>query len=383
MSRPEVLVLGQGWSPDDPGGLNRYVRDLLEAFAEEEPLRAVVLGPAGDVPPGVIVAGDAREPLVRRALRFARAARHAGARVAVVDSHFALYALLPVLGPLRRRAQVAHFHGPWAAESAAQGRGGAAADRARAAIERLVYRRADAVVVLSAAFGDLVCRRYAVDPGRVEVIPPGVDLDRFAPGSRAAARERLGLPADARVAVAVRRLDPRMGLGVLLDAWPTVAGRLAGPSLLLVGGEGPLRAELEARVAQVGLAGRVRLLGRVAEEELALLYRAADVAVVPTLALEGFGLVCLEALACGTPVVATDVGGLPEALAGLPGQPLIAAGDAGALAARLVGALDGSAPLADAAACRAHAQRFTWGRAVARHRALYARVTGGTPGAAV
>src|SRR5205807_5699025 len=136
------------------------------------------------------------------------------------------------------------------------------------------------------------------------------------------------------VVAAVRRLVPRMGLDVLLDAWQA----LGSPGVLAIGGDGPLRPELEARGDE-----SVRFLGRLSDDDLVALYSAADVTVVPSLALEGFGLVVLESLACGTPVVVSDAGGLPEAVAGLDASLVVPAGDAGVLAARLRGLLPDAA----------------------------------------
>ena len=126
-----------------------------------------------------------------------------------------------------------------------------------------------------------------------------------------------------------------MGIDVLLDSWAARGGELPPGSTLLVVGDGPLAGELEARAARPPLAGSVRLLGRVRDRELVEVYRAADVAVLPTLAVEGFGLVVLEAAACGTPSIVTDVGGLSEAAAPLDRSLVVPAADAGALADRL------------------------------------------------
>ncbi|HSX21689.1 MAG TPA: glycosyltransferase, partial [Gaiellaceae bacterium] len=108
------------------------------------------------------------------------------------------------------------------------------------------------------------------------------------------------------------------------------------------------------------------------EADLPDLYRAADVSVVPSLELEGFGLTVLESLACGTPVIATTGGGPAEALAPLDRSLLVPPGDTDALADRLRSAREGALP--DTRACRAHAERFSWHRAAALNREAYARV---------
>lgn len=361
-----ALLLGMGWSPNQPGGLNRYVRDLWTALEDAGVrVKGVTLGPATGAPDGLVVPAMATDPLHQRLLAVLRACTAAGQAVDLVDAHFALYALLPVFGPLHDRPLVVHFHGPWGAESEASGAGRISV-MARRAIERAVYRRARRLIVLSPAFRRVLVEQYGIAPWRVRVLPPGVDLATFVPGDRRAARERLELPEDAWIAATVRRLVPRMGLDVLLDAWAKVDG-----GLLLIAGDGPQREELELRSARLGLGQRVRFLGRVSDGELVDLYRASDVTVVPSMALEGFGLVILESLACGTPVVGSTMGGIPGALAGLDRSLLVPAGDAERLAERLRTAHDGTHPLPDARSCRAHAETFSWPSAAAATRRVY------------
>ncbi len=358
-----------GWFPDDTGGLNRYFRGLLDALASiDASTSAVVLGPAHGVPTRVKVAGHSEEMLLRRLLAFARAAWRRPSPD-VVDAHFAPYALLPAMfGPLRKLPLVVHFHGPWALEGRVGG------DRAfvavaKALIERAVYRRADEAVVLSRAFGRVLVDRYGVSPWRVNVIPPGVDLQRFSPGDRDQARRELNLPSDAWVVLTVRRLVARMGLEVLLDAWRALS--ITDGTLLIVG-DGPLRAELEQRSP-----ANVRFIGRVADDALPAYYRAADVLAVPSRSLEGFGLVVLESLACGTPVIVTDVGGLPETVNGLEGDLIVPARNPQALGQRLADAASGSKPLPTPEQTRAHAETFKWPEVAERHRAVYRRAVSG------
>jgi glycosyltransferase involved in cell wall biosynthesis len=303
-------------------------------------------------------AGKVDSPLAVRLLRYWLAAGRLASQVDVVDAHFALYALLPVrFGALRRAPLVVHFQGPWADESA-EGRGQPNV-AARRLIEKLVYRRADEIVVLSGAFRQILVERYGVSPWRVHVVGPGVDLEMFRPGDSAKARANLGIDPGDRVAVAVRRLVPRMGIDLLLDAWAEVAEGNSDRRLLLVG-EGPLRSELSGRARALGISESVRFVGRVSDELVRDCYRAADMSIVPSVALEGFGLVVLESLASGTPPVVTDVGGLPEAVVGLDPSLTVPAGDAGALARRLQAAFEGTAPLPDEATCRRYASKFSW-----------------------
>jgi glycosyltransferase involved in cell wall biosynthesis len=365
-------MLGKGWFPAQLGGLDRYYRDLLDHLPEAT---GIVVG-AASAPHGRVIGVSAHErPLPVRLLAVWRAARRAAGRADVVDAHFALYALAPLwLGRLRRAPVVLHFHGPWADESVAAGDGSQARRRARRVLERAAYRRADQVVVLTSAFRRILVERYGVAPWDVHVEPPGVDLARFAPGPADEARRRLDLATHGFVAASVRRLVPRMGLDLLLDAWTIALDRLPPGCTLLIAGDGPLRDALADRASALG--GRVRLLGRVADEQLADVYRAADVAVVPTLEHEGFGLVVIEAAACGTPSIVTSVGGLPEAVAGLDTSLVVAPGNAEALAERLVRARR-ERPTRQAS--RAHAERFDWAAVAERHRAIAGRAARRAP----
>ena len=155
----------------------------------------------------------------------------------------------------------------------------------------------------------------------VTVVPPGVDAGRFVPlddEGRAKARALFDLPIDARVVVSVSRLVPRKGMDVLIEA----AGRLAAERtdlVVAIGGSGRDRARLDRLVARTG--APVRLLGRVPDADLPALYGCADVSTMlcrnrwAGLEQEGFGIVFLEAAACGVPQVAGDSGGAAEAVA--------------------------------------------------------------------
>jgi glycosyltransferase involved in cell wall biosynthesis len=373
---PGTLLLGAEWFPEDLGGLNRYFRTLVVGLIDEGmPVRGVVRGPAADAPPEVRAVTPG--PLVRRTWRFALEARALARSADLVDAHFALYTLLPLgCGMLADRPLVVHFHGPWADESALAGGESALTLTAKRGMERYVYRRADVVVALSRAFANLVVDRYGVASDRVRVIPPSIDLDHFTPGPRHTARGALRLPADAFIGVSVRRMVPRMGLDVLLDAWSLLAARSDTDPVLLLAGQGDQQSALERRARRLGIAPMVRFLGRVSDDALVDLYRAADVSIVPSLDLEGFGLVALEALACGTPVIASRIGGLPEALDGLEPDLTVRPGDPAALAGRLASLKEEPALLTDPGRWRSHASRFSVAAMVARHRDVYREAAG-------
>jgi glycosyltransferase involved in cell wall biosynthesis len=364
-------LLGGEAFPDTPGGLNRYFDDLFRLLDEagEQP-RAVVVGPAAAPVPGTAVVE--RGALPSRLWRFSSQVRQMAAGAGVIDAHFALYAALPVLSnSLAGRPLVVHFHGPWAEESEAVGERSPARLLAKRRLESFVYRRARAVVVLSHAFKRLLVERYRISPWRVHVVAPAVDLERFQAGDPAAARSALGLPAAGFTALTVRRLVPRMGVDVALKAWSRLP-----EGLLVVAGEGPERPRLEDLARELGLAERVRFMGRVAEASLPDLYRAADVSLIPSRGLEGFGLVALEALACGTPVITSDAGGLPEAMAGLGPDLVVPSGDDQALESRLERARLDRSSLPSPEACRAHAEGFSRDRLATRHREIYAQARG-------
>jgi glycosyltransferase involved in cell wall biosynthesis len=371
-----ILMVGHEWFDDNPGGGGRYLADVARGLAARgHEITALVprLDPA--TPAAAEIDGVAVRRFPMRggaAAMIAGMARAVPAVVAergpfdVVHSHFALAGLAPLWHPaLARARRVCQFQGPWAGESAVEGAGRLSA-AAKYGIERAAYARCDRFITLSEAFKDLLARDYGVDPARITAIPAGVDVDRFAPApDRAALRAALGL-GPGPVAFTMRRLVRRMGLEVLVAAWAKAVDALPD-ARLLVAGTGPLRAELEAQAEGLGLADRLRFLGRVSDEVAIAHYQAADLTVVPTLTLEGFGLITVESLACGTPVVGTTAGATPEILGPLDARLLVPPGDVEALAERLRTLLAEPGARPDREACRDHVlAHYTWPRVIAR-----------------
>jgi D-inositol-3-phosphate glycosyltransferase len=181
----------------------------------------------------------------------------------------------------------------------------------RPRVEAEVVRCADLVVASTFEERDQLVRHYGADPTRVEIIAPGVDHRVFFPGDRVAARRHVGLPPGPMM-LFVGRIQPLKGADLAVRALAELADRRA--TLVIVGGPSGPEGETEvvalhALVAELGLEHRVRFVAPRPHDHLADFYRAADVCVVPS-RTESFGLVALEAAACGTPVVAANVGGL-------------------------------------------------------------------------
>jgi len=257
------------------------------------------------------------------------------------------------------------------------------------AIERACLRRATRIHVLSDFSAALLWKLYRIPAERLVKIPGGADLARFRPaGDRRHVRVELGLPLDRPLLFTVRNLEARMGLDTLLAAMAIIARRMP-EAHLLIGGAGSLRPALEARVDALGLDKHVTFLGFVPDAELPRYYQAADLFVLPTRALEGFGLVTVEALACGTPVLGTRVGATPELLEPLDPSLVFGAADAETMAAELLAFLarqrrDPFGAAALRAACRRHAEtRYGWEHAVSGlERTLGELVARGAPAGA-
>lgn len=351
--------IGLSWSTSGAGGSGRVLESLSENLPGENVLvEGAVLSPT-DVAARTegrfrLLAAPSQGPVTRFLSSRTSLRAALTRRPDVLASHFA-FLTIPILDQLRRQPFVAHFHGPWADESRVQG-GSRPSVLCKCLIESSVYSRADRIITLSSAFADVVVKQYGVDGSRVRIIPGAVDLNRFCPPpSKTAARGAWGWPIDRPVVVSVRRLVPRMGLENLVRAIEIVRERV--PEIqLYVAGKGPLGPKLQQLIDNLQLQNNVGLLGFVPENSLASVYQAADLSVVPTMALEGFGLVAAESLAAGTPALVTPIGGLPEVVAGLSSSLVFRSFSAADIADGILAALSGRVAMPSSAQCRTYAE---------------------------
>jgi D-inositol-3-phosphate glycosyltransferase len=256
----------------------------------------------------------------------------------------------------------------------------------RLAAEDRVAADADAVIASSPAEAALLRARYATRPGRVHLVEPGVDLDLFRPpDDRQRTRETLG---GGPLVLFVGRLQPLKGPDLAVRTLAELDRRLPRDGryarMILVGGvsangSGTVDPPALRRLARdLGVADRVTLLAPRPQPELAGLYRAADAVLIPSYS-EAYGLVALEAQACGTPVVAAAVGGLPYALAD-GGGTVVDSHDPVAFATALLPFLtDARTRAAAAGAARRRALRASWERTAQRVLSVYRAVLSGCP----
>jgi len=363
--RLRTLQIGNDWFGERQGGLNRVYSELVKYLPSVSVgVRGMVAGTEQaerDTGGAVRAFATPTEPLAERVFK----ARRLGLKILkeqktdLIASHFALYGF-SILDRMGRMPTVIHFHGPWAAEAGVEGKS-SLGSRAQAAIERAVYARGRRVIVLSRAFANELAQKYGVPEEGVRIVPGGVDAQRFNDRlTRREAREQLGWPTDRPIVLAVRRHTRRMGLENLIDAAKEVS-RVAPDVLVLLGGTGVISDELRQRVVDRGVERNLRLVGRIEDSDLPIAYRAADMSIVPSQALEGFGMITLESLASGTPVIVTPVGGLPEVVRPFAPQCVLEGTTTEIIAGALCEFIRGKRELPASEACRAYAEKnFSW-----------------------
>lgn len=257
---------------------------------------------------------------------------------------------------------------------------------ARIAIERTLVAHVDGIIAATTIDREHLVTQYAAPHERVWVIPPGVDLEHFQPQARAAARAALGLPTNGSIVLGVGRMEPLKGFDILLEATALLRAQLAADEhsvrVLLVGGGSeaqPAHWNTEqrrlARLREtLALGATVQFVGSRPHHELPQWYSAADVFVMPSF-YESFGMAALEAMACRTPVIASDVGGLRVLLQAGRGGVLVPPRNAAALAATMHRLL-GVALLREQKASEAyeHARTYNWQAIASAVQSVYREV---------
>ncbi len=340
--QPRVAVAG--FSLRYPNtGTARYAREVLATLATRSDLRSTLVVPR-DLPPGSVErrglrvvqapslpsrAGNYAEKLFWEQVGFRWAALRTGADV-WYSPHFAM-----PLFPARPTVLSVHDMIPYTSPEYAGSRGA----RAYLRLTALAAKQATALVTLSRHAKTEIQRLLGIEGGRIHVVPPGVDVAFSAepdPAARSRARERYGL--SGRYLLYLGGADTRKNIGVLFQAIAVIPHDAAAPELVVAAaepkpGQEALFPDWRAQADSLGLGGRVRFVTRIAEEDLAEVYRGADAFCFPSRA-EGFGLTPLEAMACGAAVISSDATSLPEAVgdAGLLVGPDDVAGWAQAIA---------------------------------------------------
>ena len=390
--KPLKVLTVAGWIyPDAEGGSFRFIYELNRALARR-----------GHVP--TILTGRARDDLAAEedldGIRVVRYPVRTAGTAAFYYSTFT--SVRRELERLLGDCDVIHLHHPVSAFATAFAVGSATplvhtlhiayfleyADRVSGELSRptggqklaaALLKRMEAytlgkcrrVVTLSDAVARQANEHFPSTADRLVKIPGGVDLESFSPlVSKVEARERLGLPRDCPLLLTVRRLEPRMGIDNLIDAMPAI--REAAPGcILLVAGRGSLAEALARQATEAGLDEAVKFLGYVDEADLPAYYRAAGAFVLPTRALEGFGMATLEAFACGTPAIVTPAGASPELVDPVDPQLVAAGTGPREIADAVITFFERTDRKGLGRRCREHAESFSWETIAEQYERVY------------
>jgi D-inositol-3-phosphate glycosyltransferase len=325
-----------GW---ETGGMNVYVRELCRGLSRLGVATDVFTRRQDpDVPTVVELAESSRvihvdagaprhrdkyavvDDLPELACNIQRYRNHVGARYDLIHSHYWLSGRLATLFKEHWRAPVVTmFHTLGALKNRVAQDAAELEQQIRVDIERRTMATADRIVAATEVDRSHMLEAYAASARKIVVVPGGVNLEMFGPGDRQAARKELGLGPEPTL-LFVGRIQRLKGIDILIRAAAELREDVGRLRVLVVGGTGDDNgkqvseearelARLRAEVAELDLHGVVQFVGGVEQPRLATYYRAADVTVMPS-TYESFGLVAVESLACGTPVVASRVGGL-------------------------------------------------------------------------
>ena len=362
-----ILTLGTGWFPNNPGGLERYIYELIHKLAaSQDQVELCGVGLPLDAKNTQIKLTNLACPDSKISSRlWSIRDNFQKTRLGKPDAinlHFALYSF-PILDILPKGVPVTfNFHGPWASESQEE-----VVNKKLSVwlkekiIEQSTYNRCDRFIVLSKAFGQILHQKYQVPWQKIHIIPGGVDINHFQNNlSRQEARIKLGWPTNRPILFTSRRLVHRMGIDKLLQAIAMIKTGI--PDIwLAIAGRGHIQALLQQQARELGLENNVQFLGFLPENDLPVAYQAADLTVMPSQSFEGFGLAILESLACGTPVLCTPVGGMPEILQKFSPDLITEAITVESIADKLAQVMLGKLPLPSREECRNYTiKNYDW-----------------------
>ena len=383
-NKMKLLQIGSSWLSYEFSGLERYYAELVARLPR---LGTEVIGLVYELndPPTVqglnlFSFGAQDKSVARQFVDQRRIVKHYLGGIDLVVSH-CTPSLFPSLKQLGDRPLICHFHGPRYLERMMEG-AGAISVRLSRYIERKVYERTEHIIVLSQYMKRVLMETYRFPEKKISVVPGGVNLEQFQRSvSRKEARLELGLPMERPILLTVRRLQQRMGLQNLIDATGHVV-RDHSDLLLLIAGKGALQKELNQYIETKKLSANIRIVGAVTDHALPLLYKAADFSIVPTIKYEGFGLILVESLAAGTPVLGTPVGAIPEVLSPLSSSLVLESSEPRHLAEGIREVLTGRRVLPTMKTCERYAAaNYAWPTIVSRINSVYQSVLTATGGA--
>ena len=362
-----ILCLGTGWFPTTPGGLERYVYELTRRWAANQD--NVELCGVGipqvteDLSIKLNNLASPDSPIWKRLWSMRQNFRQTrNGKPDAINLHFALYSF-PLLDIFPKEVPITfNFHGPWASESKQEVIHRKLSNFLKYwLIERKTYHSCDRFIVLSKAFGNVLHQEYKIPWEKINIIPGGVDTNKFTSSfSKNDARSQLTWPQDRQIIFTSRRLVHRVGIDKLLTALAKIKIKMSD-IWLAIAGRGPLETELKQQVEELELQNHVKFLGFLPDEQLPIAYQAADISIMPSQSFEGFGLAIVESLACGTPVICTPVGGMPEILEPFSPELITSSIDANAIAEKLEQVLLGKVPVPSQEDCRQYASvNFNW-----------------------
>ena len=333
------LIIGQiatSKSLANPGGLERFVASVNNIREFDSSFEIVSLGNFH----------SDNHWLMKSAMIFIRAMKQYR-RISVIESHHILSGFVTAL--IFPKPIIVFFHSPWAEEQLSNGDSSKISYFLRKKIEKVYLSRSTHIATVGKSMRDYLINDHNIPASKIVVVGAGVNFRKF----NSLTRKKEGLHV-----FAARRLEPRMGLVDLILAWNILDPQLRGT--LRIAGIGSQFELLQKTIIELDLAETVSLLGRVSEEELIENYQEATLTVIPTRTLEGFGLVCLESLACGTPVISSKEGELQYLIGEEWPYLTFDSGEPAQLAGILSQVSTGNIGLPSSFECQQYAAQFTW-----------------------